>query len=56
MNATMQRKVADFSKMQALLQFTLDELKSMKEEKAEWCSSTESTLAQLETEYGIEIA
>ena len=55
MNATMQRKVADFSKMQALLQFTLDELKSLKEEKAEWCSSTESTLAQLETEYGIEI-
>lgn len=55
MNATLQRKSADFSKLNVLLQFTLDELKSLKEEAAEWCSSTESTVMMLESEYGIEV-
>ena len=55
MNATMQRKAADFSKLQVLLQLTLEELKSLKNEKADWCSSTESTLTKLQTEYDIDI-
>ena len=55
MNATMQTKVADFSKLNILLQLTLDELRSLKNDKAEWCSSTESTISKLEAEYGIEI-
>lgn len=55
MNATMQRKVVDFSKLQVLLQLTLDELRSLKNEKAEWCSSAESIIAKLGSEYGIEI-
>ena len=55
MNATLQRKTADFSKLQVLLELTLNEVKSLKNEKAEWCSSTESTLKKLEREYGIEI-
>lgn len=55
MNATLQRKSADFSKLNVLLQFTLDELKSLKVEAAEWCSSTESTVMMLESEYGIEV-
>ena len=55
MNATMQRKAADFSELQVLLQLALDELKSLKSEKADWCSSTESTLTKLQTEYDIDI-
>ena len=34
---------------------TLDELKSLKNEKAKWCLSTESALKKMEREYGIEI-
>ena len=34
MNATVQRTVADFSKLKVILQFTLDELKSPRQEKA----------------------
>lgn len=54
-NATMQRKAANFSKLQVLLRFILDEMKSLNNEKADWCASTESTLAMLETDYGIDI-
>ena len=54
-NVILQRKVADFSKLQIMLQFTCDELKSLKREKADWCSLAESMLAKLETEYEITI-
>ena len=38
-----------------LLQFRLVELKSLKTDKAEWCSSTQLKLDKLETEYDIKI-
>ncbi len=40
------------SKLKIMLQFTRDELKSLKSDKAGWCSLT---TASLETEYGIDI-
>ena len=55
MNATMQRKVADFGKLQIMLQFTHAELRLLKSEEADWCSLAESTLVMLETEFGIYI-
>ena len=55
MNATLQRKRADFSKLQILLQLTLEYLVSLKHDDAEWCSETESCLETLEEEHSIEI-
>ena len=55
MNASMQRKTADFSRLQIFLKSTMDELKSLKEEKAEWCSLTNSALKLLEEKFSINI-
>lgn len=55
MNATMQRKTTDFSKLKILLQFTLDELKSLRQEKADWCRFTQLAVEKLEKDYDIEI-
>ena len=55
MNASMQRKTADFSRLQIFLKSTMDELKSLKEEKAEWCSLTNSALKLLEEKFAINI-
>ena len=48
MNVAMQKKIADFSRLQVFLQSTVDELKNLKDEKADWCSSTELALVRLE--------
>ncbi len=44
MNASMQKKTADFSRLKIFLDSVLDELKSLKDEKADWCSVTEVAL------------
>ena len=54
MNTTLQRKRADFSKLQILLQLTLEYLVSLKHDDAEWCSETKSCLETLE-EHSIKI-
>ena len=51
----MQKKTADFSRLQVFLQSTVDELKNLKDEKADWCSSTELALVRLQKEFNIEI-
>ena len=55
MNASMQRKTADFSRLQVFIQSTLGELKSLKSQNAEWCSKTEKALEILPKDYSIEI-
>ena len=55
MNVAMQKKTADFSRLQVFLQSTVDELKNLKDEKADWCSSTELALVRLQKEFNIEI-
>ena len=48
MNVAMQKKRDDFSRLQVFLQSTVDELKNLKDEKADWCSSTELALVRLQ--------
>ena len=55
MNVAMQKKTADFSRLQVFLQSTVNELKNLKDEKADWCSSTEWALVRLQKEFNIEI-
>ena len=53
MNGSMQRKLADFSKLPVLLKVTNDQLKHLKEEKSEWLSSVESEISLLKEKHNI---
>ena len=55
MNASMQKKTGDYSRLQVILDVTLDDLKSLKSDGAEWSTSTDESCVELENEYGIEI-
>ena len=55
MNATMQRKHADFSKLPVLLKVTTDQLEHLKEEKSEWLSSVESEISLLKEKHDITV-
>lgn len=55
MNASMQKKTADYSRLQVILDVTLDDLKSLKNDGAEWSTSTDEACVKLENEYGFEI-
>ena len=56
MNASMQMKAADFSKLPVLLKATTDQLKHMKEENSEWVSLVNEKICVLEQEHGIEMS
>ncbi len=43
-NASLQKKIANFSRLQIILESAMDELKNLKDEKEVWCSSTEMVL------------
>ena len=51
----MQRKATDFSRLKVILDSTLDQLKALKDDDAEWCSKVESTVEGLESEYEITV-
>lgn len=51
MNASLQKKTADFSRLHVFLQSMLDELKSLKGESAEWCSKTKNALDVLQEDF-----
>ncbi len=53
MNAIMQRKHADFSKLPVILKATTDQLEHLKDEKSEWLISVESQISQLKEKHGI---
>ena len=55
MNASMQRKLADFSKLPVLLKVTTDQLEHLKEEKSEWLSSVESEISLLKEKHDIHV-
>ncbi len=52
-NAAMQRKIVDFSKIPSLLKVLIDELTSLKSEESEWCSTVQSTIDKLREEHDI---
>ncbi len=51
----MQKKIADFSKLPYILKSTLDQLYSIRESDASWCTVGETAISNLETEHGITI-
>ena len=55
MNGSMQRKLADFSKLHVpvILKVTTDQLKHLKEEESEWLSSVESEISLLKEKHNI---
>ena len=55
MNATMQRKTADFSKLKIMIELTIESLEALKDEKSDWCSDTGCAVSTLQTEYGVDI-
>ena len=52
-NVAMQRKIIDFSKIPSFVKILFDELRSLKSEESEWCSTVQSTIIKLEEEYDI---
>ena len=56
MNASMQSKLADFSKLPVLPKVTVDQLEQLKEEKSEWLSSVESEVSLLKEKHDITVA
>ena len=52
-NVAMQRKIIDFSKIPSFVTILFDELRSLKSEESEWCSTVQSTIIKLEEEYDI---
>lgn len=52
-NCFMQRKTTDFSRLKVILDSTLEQLKSLKDDGAEWCSMVTSTVENLESQYQI---
>ena len=55
-NCFMQRKATDFSRLKVILDSTLDQLKALKDDDADWCSEVESTVEGLESEYEITVS
>ena len=51
----MKRKATDLSRLKVILDTTLDQLKALKDDDADWCSEVESTVEGLETEYEITV-
>ena len=56
MSASMQLKIADFSKLPTLLKITTDPLESLKEEMSDWLSEVKSTISSLASEHSITIS
>ena len=54
-NCFMQRKATDFSRLKVILDSTLNQLKALKDDDADWCSEVESTVEGLESEYEITV-
>ena len=52
-NCFMQRKATDFSRLKVILDSTVDQLRSLKADSAEWCSVVESTVEALESDHEI---
>ena len=52
----MKRKATDFSRLKVILDSTLDQLKALKDDDADWCSEVESTVEGLESEYEITVS
>ena len=53
LNCFMQRKATDFSRLPIVLESILWELKTLKNDGAEWCSQVETTIARLKREHDI---
>ncbi len=53
LNCFMQRKATDFSKLPIVLQSITEEIKHLKDEKAEWCTLVETTVEMLSSEHDI---
>lgn len=56
MSASMQMKVADFSKLPTLLKTTTDSLESLKEETSDWLSDVKCAISSLASEYSITVS
>ena len=54
-NCFMQRKATDFSRLKVILDSTLDQLKALKDDDADWCFEVKSTVEGLESEYEITV-
>ena len=52
-NASMQTKLADFSKFPIFLKVMTDQLEHMKEETSEWLGTVETVISQLQEKYDI---
>ena len=50
-NASMQTKLADFSKFPIFLKVMIDQLDHMKEETSEWLGTVETVISQLQEKY-----
>lgn len=51
----MQKKTADFSRLQIILESVLDQIKSLKEDNAIWCSEVERAVSSLQDNYDITV-
>ena len=47
------KKATDFSRLKVILDSSIDQLKSLKADDAEWCSEVESTVDTLESKHKI---
>ncbi len=54
-NAAMQTKIADFSKIPSFMKFLLEELKSLINEGSEWYTSVQTTITKLKEEYDLSV-
>ena len=52
-NASIQRKLADFSKLPVLLKVSMDQLEQLKEKKSEWLTSGESEVFLLKEKHNM---
>ena len=53
MNATMQKKDGDFSKLPVFLKATADQLEHLKDEKSKWLKSVESEIPQFKEKHDV---
>ena len=56
MSASMQMKIADFSKLPTLLKMTTDSLESLKQETSDWLSDVKCAISSLASEYSITVS
>ena len=55
LNVSMQNKIADLSKLPFMPNNSLDNLNSIRESDASWCTAAQTSILSLETEHGITI-